>query len=201
MAITSDVIVAVSSESANGGQRVRLANVNEQKFASSEFQLNGDGHADIDANLHDWTNYFKAGLNGACQLLRQEDADRGLFKSVGMDVLVHGTVPPGGGLSSSAALVCASALATLRAHGKNEIKKSDLVSLAMVSERTVGVNSGGYAILKVTLSTVENITDGRKQVGWTRPRLCTQHAAAHYMCPLCQNYVPEPSSCRRLIPQ
>lgn len=60
-----------------------------------------------------------------------------------MEILVDGNVPAGGGLSSSAAFVCASALATLRANGREHVNKRELVELAIVSERAVGVNSGG----------------------------------------------------------
>ncbi|KAK5013793.1 galactokinase [Cryomyces antarcticus] len=60
-----------------------------------------------------------------------------------MDILVDGTVPSGGGLSSSAAFVCASALAVMKANGDDKVDKKELVELAIVSERNVGVNSGG----------------------------------------------------------
>ncbi|KAL8863959.1 MAG: hypothetical protein Q9174_007503, partial [Haloplaca sp. 1 TL-2023] len=60
-----------------------------------------------------------------------------------MKVMVDGNVPAGGGLSSSAAFVCASALAVLRANGRRKVKKRELAELAIVSERAVGVNSGG----------------------------------------------------------
>jgi len=60
-----------------------------------------------------------------------------------MDILVDGTVPSGGGLSSSAAFVCASALAVLKASGEQVVDKKELVELAIVSERSVGVQSGG----------------------------------------------------------
>jgi galactokinase len=60
-----------------------------------------------------------------------------------MDILADGTVPSGGGLSSSAAFVCASALAVMKANGVDEVDKKELVELAIVSERAVGVNSGG----------------------------------------------------------
>ena len=60
-----------------------------------------------------------------------------------MSVLVDGNVPAGGGLSSSAAFVCASAVAVLRANREESIIKKELVELAIVSERAVGVNSGG----------------------------------------------------------
>jgi galactokinase len=60
-----------------------------------------------------------------------------------MSVFADGSVPAGGGLSSSAAFTCASALAVLRANGVDNIDKKDLTELAIVSERAVGVNSGG----------------------------------------------------------
>jgi galactokinase len=52
-------------------------------------------------------------------------------------------VPAGGGLSSSAAFVSTSALAVMYANGEEEIDKTDLTEVAIVSERAVGVNSGG----------------------------------------------------------
>ena len=94
----------------------------------------------IDTSNHSWSNYFKAGCKGALELLRKK---RSNFSLVSMFVLVDGDVPAGGGLSSSAAFVCASALAVLRAHGESSIIKKELVELAIVSERAVGVNSGG----------------------------------------------------------
>ena len=60
-----------------------------------------------------------------------------------MDILADGTVPSGGGLSSSAAFVCASSLAVMRANGATHIDKKSLTEIAIVSERAVGVNSGG----------------------------------------------------------
>lgn len=56
---------------------------------------------------------------------------------------MDGTVPAGGGLSSSAAFVSASALAVMVANGETNINKKDLTEVAIVSERAVGVNSGG----------------------------------------------------------
>lgn len=56
---------------------------------------------------------------------------------------MDGTVPAGGGLSSSAAFVSASALAVLYANEEKKVDKTQLTELAIVSERAVGVNSGG----------------------------------------------------------
>ena len=64
-----------------------------------------------------------------------------------MDLLVSGTLPPGSGLSSSAALVVASTLAFLAANHKLEgVTKRALVEMAVENEKRVGVNSGGYAV-------------------------------------------------------
>lgn len=142
MAITADVLIAVSPVPRKDQEEaiVHVANLYPQKFKSGEFSVRKDGHIDIDASTLQWTNYFKAGFTGAVDLLRKQNST---FTTCGMDVLVDGTVPAGGGLSSSAAFVCASALATLRANGSDKVPKKELVELAIVSERSVGVNSGG----------------------------------------------------------
>ncbi|GIX88173.1 n-acetylgalactosamine kinase [Caerostris extrusa] len=59
-----------------------------------------------------------------------------------MDVLVRGTVPPSAGLSSSSALVCASALATTYVN-RIFLEKSELASACAVSERYIGTQGGG----------------------------------------------------------
>lgn len=142
MAIEADVLLAVSvHKQASGPSKIRLQNVAPQKFPSKELEIPESGDVEIDASEHDWTNYFKSGLRGATELLRRKQKD---FKcSVGMDILADGTVPAGGGLSSSAAFVCSSALAVMRANGEKKINKKELTEVAIVSERAVGVNSGG----------------------------------------------------------
>lgn len=60
--------------------------------------------------------------------------------------LPQGSVPLGGGLSSSAALVVASTLAFLAVNDKlASITQGQLVELCMENETRVGVNSGGLA--------------------------------------------------------
>lgn len=61
-----------------------------------------------------------------------------------MDIVADGTVPSGGGLSSSGAFVCTSALSVMKANGEEIVDKRELTELAIVSERAVGVNSGGW---------------------------------------------------------
>jgi galactokinase len=75
------------------------------------------------------------------KFLRKKKADGSLVPA-SMEILVDGNVPPGGGISSSAAFVCASALAVMKANDHN-VSKQDLLDLAVVSERAVGVYSGG----------------------------------------------------------
>lgn len=143
MAIAADVLIAVSHSSQDAsdqGAKIVLANIDPKKFKSTDFQVSKDGNVQIDASTHEWTNYFKAGLSGAIRLLRRKNPD---FSLCSMQIIVDGNVPAGGGLSSSAAFVCASALAVLRSNKVENISKRELVELAIVSERSVGVNSGG----------------------------------------------------------
>lgn len=141
MAITADFIMAVAVRPADEKPRIRIASTQSQKFPSREFEIPAEGDIPIDATEHEWTNYFKSGLLGVSQLLSKKQGKH--FVSRGMDILCEGTVPSGGGLSSSASVVCTSALASLIANGETKVDKKELCELAIVSERAVGVNSGG----------------------------------------------------------
>ncbi|KAI0012125.1 galactokinase [Xylariaceae sp. FL0662B] len=143
MAMTADVILAVSTDiqpSQEGTYKIKLTNVDGQRFPSREFDIPYD-KVEIDASQHEWTNYFRSGLRGALQLLREKHGSD--FKPRSMQVFMDGTVPAGGGLSSSAAFVSASALAVMVANGERDVDKRHLTEVAIVSERAVGVNSGG----------------------------------------------------------
>jgi GHMP kinases N terminal domain len=59
-----------------------------------------------------------------------------------VQLLIHGTVPLGSGLSSSSALVVAVAAALLGAYGCSA-PQEDVAAFACAAERYVGVNSGG----------------------------------------------------------
>ncbi|CAK7213632.1 galactokinase [Sporothrix bragantina] len=148
MAITGDCIIAVGfSDNDKSGENkwtVDIANV-LPKFAAKSFSFGREDPVAIDASVHEWTNYFKSGLRGALGHLRA----KGLMGPTGprsLQVVMDGTVPVGGGLSSSAAFTSASALAVLAANDfshKEAIDKTELTELAIVSERSVGVNAGG----------------------------------------------------------
>lgn len=142
MAITADALLAVSTfnDPSPNSFKIKVSNVQSSKFPSHEFDIPYDS-VEIDSKVHEWTNYFKSGLRGALEILRgKHGAD---FKPKSMEILMDGTVPAGGGLSSSAAFVSASALAVMFANGEKEVDKTQLTELAIVSERAVGVNSGG----------------------------------------------------------
>lgn len=143
MAITADALLAVSSADAVSPEafKVRIANLQSEKFPSKEFTVSQSGEVDINAKEFEWTNYFKSGLKGAMALLRKKKGQDFKFKD--MNIVMDGTVPVGGGLSSSAAFVSASALAVMVANGEEAVDKTELTELAIVSERSVGVNSGG----------------------------------------------------------
>ncbi|EFX01798.1 galactokinase [Grosmannia clavigera kw1407] len=145
MAITADCLLAIRSVDSAGGAnsatfKVQIANVQSSKFPAHEFDVSR-GTVGIDSTVHEWANYFKSGLRGALDLLRERHGND--FTSKSMQVLMDGTVPVGGGLSSSAAFTSASALGVMFANGETQIDKTELTELAIVSERSVGVNSGG----------------------------------------------------------
>jgi galactokinase len=140
MAVSVDVLVAVRARPASGNAAtVLIRNMDGSRFPSHKIRLDPKRDIKIDPTKHLWTNYFMAGLIGAVNLLKKRIPG---FCPNEMDILIDGNIPPGGGLSSSAAFVCASALAVMEAH-KYRASQIELLELAIVSERLVGVSSGG----------------------------------------------------------
>ncbi|KAK9384521.1 ribosomal protein S5 domain 2-type protein [Lipomyces mesembrius] len=142
MAITQDVLIAVHV-GATDGQLV--LNNTDPNFPARTFNIANLKETEIDATVHEWSNYFLAGVKGAFSLLPSAEIPN-------MHCLIDGRIPTGSGLSSSSAFVCASLLAIVTAvkamapsstSFASAITKSDLVQSSVVSERHVGVNSGG----------------------------------------------------------
>ncbi|KIK39771.1 hypothetical protein CY34DRAFT_807886 [Suillus luteus UH-Slu-Lm8-n1] len=102
-------------------------------------------HLDIDKTELRWESYVKAGYYGVLNHFFSPSSTSPV--PVPVDILVTGNVPPGSGLSSSAAMVVSSTLAFLAVNGifdgENAPTKGELVNIAMENERRVGVNSGG----------------------------------------------------------
>jgi galactokinase len=126
MAIQRDIAILFR---ARDDERVRLCNVDE-RYAPREFAI-----AETIALFArgDWGNYVKC----AAQALR-----RRARIARGIDAALHGDIPPAAGLSSSSAMVVASALALLRAN-EIEIERTELMSLLAEAERYIGTQSGG----------------------------------------------------------
>ncbi|KAI5283900.1 galactokinase [Ascosphaera aggregata] len=141
-ALSVDVLVAIKPEYAkemNATTTVKLANTSA-RFAATEFEIPADKDIEIDASTHDWSNYFKAGMRVALAFLKSKQGAE--YVPANLQVVLDGNVPPGGGVSSSAAFICSCALAVIKAHGYS-MTKQDLQDTSIVSERAVGVFSGG----------------------------------------------------------
>lgn len=151
MALERDVVCAVSTMPVFPGApaarvvELRVANADAAAYPPRSFEFRADPRtgvpeAAVDASRPHWTNYFLCGFKG----LVEEAAARVPYSCV--RVMVHGTVPPGSGLSSSSALVVAAALCAMRAGTPGPERQPSAARLAAVtarSERFVGVEGGG----------------------------------------------------------
>lgn len=139
MAIDVEMLCAVRV--LPGDTSITLTNA-DARFAPRQFDLPLGNSLGIDPAISDWSNYFKCGLLVAHNFLRSAGEP---LSDVGMQVFCQGSVPTGGGLSSSAAFICATALATIRAHRGREcvISKQDLTQITVDAEHYLGVNNGG----------------------------------------------------------
>lgn len=101
------------------------------RFAPFAFQLKRPIEAAVQG---DWSNYVRAAARGLLE--------HGISLDRGIEGTVSGDVPIASGLSSSSALVVASALALLKANG-GTLPRLELAALMARAERFVGLEGGG----------------------------------------------------------
>eukprot|EP01024_Parvocaulis_polyphysoides_P001221 TRINITY_DN10338_c0_g2_i2.p1 TRINITY_DN10338_c0_g2~~TRINITY_DN10338_c0_g2_i2.p1 ORF type:complete len:297 (-),score=50.05 TRINITY_DN10338_c0_g2_i2:14-904(-) len=139
MAIQQDTFVAIAK--AENGEKICVANVDKEKFGDVEFEI--DPKQQVNTEDHTWANYFLAAYKGVFDFLGALEGE-GKVELSGINVMVHGVVPTGSGISSSSAFVVASFLAVLGIYGKNElIDKPKVAEATCICERYVGTQSGG----------------------------------------------------------
>lgn len=87
---------------------------------------------------YEWTNYFLAGVKGVLEHLKLSSEHTTGFDALisvrfnyylGVLSIVKGTIPKASGLSSSSALVCAAALATMVVNGASISKVSTKLNI------------------------------------------------------------------------
>ncbi|KAI4469577.1 mevalonate kinase/galactokinase [Holotrichia oblita] len=132
MALEQDMLLAVSS--CENSTLLKIANLNAEVYCDYEGDLEK-----LEIKIEGapkWYQYVLCGIKGILEILPSDITLRGLT------ILVHGTVPPNAGLSSSSALVSAAALATSHAHNQR-ISKEKLANLCAECERYIGTQGGG----------------------------------------------------------
>ena len=134
-----------------GKKSLQLENTDEIKYPGFEMPL-GDGQEIlIDKAKPQWWNYFLCGMKGIAEALNLST-----WPMTGLGCLVHGTIPPASGLSSSSALVVAASLATLHlAKAMDSYTRSQLADLCARSERFIGTQGGGMDQGKICTSHLE----------------------------------------------
>lgn len=100
MAIKQDIMIAVGPS--DSSSLINLANIDSQYPEVSIEQTDLEFPKSIK-----WYHYFLCGYKGVLDKYCADEC------CPPINILIHGTIPAGSGLSSSSALVCASALSTL----------------------------------------------------------------------------------------
>lgn len=120
-----------------GGTDICLRNTNP-KYTELHFPV--DPEQEVDTGKHNWGNYVIGAYKGVFDHLKKSHPER-IPVPVGLQIMVDGRVPTGSGLSSSAAIVCSSALAILEVYGIT-LKKGEVSEFTAKAEQYVGVISG-----------------------------------------------------------
>ena len=117
-----------------------MANVESDKWSSRTYTSIDEP---LDRENRHWTHYVLAGIKGLYQRIDEGSAACQL-QSRGFDILVYSDVPPGSGLSSSSALLCASALSIVHLFSLAEaFPPASLGEMCARAEQYVGSESGG----------------------------------------------------------
>ncbi|ETO14520.1 hypothetical protein RFI_22850 [Reticulomyxa filosa] len=155
MAINKDIMFAVSLQRVTGetakkqnGGVFRLSNKDK---AFEDITLNWQELCKMDrAKLlteKHWSKYVIAACVGVIDIVSkraQDDSMTEFFATTDLNVLVHGVLAKGAGLSSSAALICGSVVLLLYVLDQlKNLTRTDIAKLCMECERYVGVNTGG----------------------------------------------------------
>uniref|UniRef100_A0A7E4ZYN8 Galactokinase n=1 Tax=Panagrellus redivivus TaxID=6233 RepID=A0A7E4ZYN8_PANRE len=124
----------------NGTTKINLINTNPTTYPDYEHDTSvpWDG-----TKSPKWHHYFLCGWKGGVQELISSNKAP---KSLGIDILVDGSVPPNAGLSSSSSVVCAALLTTLAVHlhlDTTRIDRRGIADLAARVEHYIGVEGGG----------------------------------------------------------
>lgn len=135
MAIALDTVVALR----RSGDAIQLSNLDGQNYPDVSFPI--DPAQEVNVGKHNWGNYFLGAYKGVYEHLTASGSAP-VPAPTGLQVMVHGRVPTGGGLSSSAAIVCSSALAVLAVNGIT-LTKGEVATFTAKAEQYVGVTSGG----------------------------------------------------------
>ncbi|HUO05166.1 MAG TPA: galactokinase [Candidatus Binataceae bacterium] len=126
----STIIVAA----ANASGEIELSNADPQ-WPPRRFRIERNI---VPFPAGDWGNYVKAAVQGTIEHFAAHGIDR--FRGAAM--IVEGRVPPAAGLSSSAALTVASALAFMAVNGL-KLNPMETASMTARSEWYVGTRGGG----------------------------------------------------------
>lgn len=129
MAIELDILIAVGT---NTTGKLNLLNFNDT-YPKFSCDIN---NFEIDKSSPTWFSYVLCGVQG----IREDGGRSDPF--TGLNMVVSGNIPPSSGLSSSSALVCASAMAVAHAHDLS-LGKNDLAEICACCERHVGTQGGG----------------------------------------------------------
>jgi len=140
--VNKEIIVVVSKRY---DDKVVMNNIDSRRFETRSFyigeELNVKERGDwlnyidkIEIIPGDWSNYIRA----AVLSLQDRCVD---IELKGMNILVSGNIPISGGLSSSSALVIATALATMKVNNLN-IPSEELTELCGKGEWFVGTRGG-----------------------------------------------------------
>jgi len=111
MALKQDIVMAVSL---NDTSTINLTNLEAGEYSDFSTDVNNIEFP----KPPKWYHYFQCGYKGVV------DAYCSGNPSPGINVAVHGTIPPGSGLSSSSAMVCASAFSSIIAYFQQTSKLS-----------------------------------------------------------------------------